>query len=304
MNTMHLLTAFYRSAWALTDEAFAAVDHVLHRWGAGVKLTALEIAEAVGQAPEIAAYRRAQAASASGGGVQVIPLYGILTHRAYSVAQSSTPVTSTEAVGRAVQAAAADPAVGTIVLDIDSPGGAVNGTMELADIVSEAAKKKPVIAVANAEAASAAYWVASQASEVVVTPSGMVGSIGVRMIYTDTSAKDSQEGISREVLSYGKYKSEGIVGPLSEDTRAYLLGMLETYGRAFEAAVARGRGVPIDTVRSEAFGQGRMKLARDAVASGMADRVATLDEVIEGARKARRGMSVAQAQRRIQILEA
>lgn len=300
---LHLLTAFYSTAWAVSDEAYTAMETIVNRWGSGLKLSAVEIDAAIGSAPEAAAARRAQAAGASGGGVQVVPLYGIMAHRAYAVANTSRPLTSTEAVGRMIQAAAADPEVGTIVLDIDSPGGSVSGTAELADIVAQARTQKQVIAVANAEAASAAYWVASQASEIVITPSGMVGSIGVRMTYTDTTEKDAKDGVKREVISYGKYKSEGVAGPLTDETRAYLQSMAEAYGRAFESAVAKGRGVPVDTVRSEAFGQGRMKLARDAVASGMADRIATLDEVIAGARRPKRGMTSAQAARQIQILE-
>lgn len=300
---LRLLSAFYSQPWAVTDEAWTAMEGVLVRWSAGVRLDALQIAEAVGDAPEAAVQRRAQAQAASGGGVQVVPIYGVMTHRAYAANKLSRPLTSTEAVAAQIRQAMASDEVGTIVLDIDSPGGSVSGTAELADVVAAARAVKPVIAVANAEAASAAYWVASQASEVVVTPSGMVGSIGVRMPYTDDSEAQAREGIKREYISYGKYKSEGMSGPLSDETRGYLQSMVDAYGNAFTRAVAKGRGVPVDVVRGPQFGEGRMKLATDAVASGMADRIGTLEEVIAKARRVRRGMSSAAAQRQITILE-
>lgn len=303
---MHrLLTAFYSTPWAITDEAYLAAEMLLQRWTMGTRLDAEQIDAAIGNAPQIAAARVDRAAAASGGGIQVIPIYGVMAHRAYAVANTSRPLTSTEAVANAVRAAAADSSVGTIVLDLDSPGGSVSGTAELADTVAAARAAKPVIAVANSEAASAAYWVASQASEIVVTPSGMVGSIGVRMPYVDTTEKDAKAGVKVEYISYGKYKSEGMSGPLQEETRAYLQSMVDAYGAEFTRAVARGRGVPVETVRGAAFGEGRMKTAKDAVASGMADRIATLDEVIAELRKPKRRptMSSAQAHRDIQILE-
>lgn len=302
---MHrILTAFYSTPWAITDEAYLAAEMLLQRWSMGTRLDSEQIEAAIGNAPEMAAARADRAASASGGGIQVIPLYGVMAHRAYAVANTSRPLTSTEAVAHAVRMAAADSSVGSIVLDIDSPGGSVSGTSELADTVAAARSVKPVIAVANSEAASAAYWVAAQASEIVVTPSGMVGSIGVRMPYVDTTEKDAKAGVKVEYISYGKYKSEGMSGPLNEETRAYLQSMVDAYGAEFTRAVAKGRGIPVETVRGEAFGQGRMKTARDAVASGMADRIGTLEEVIADLRKPKRKpMNAALAQRDIQILE-
>lgn len=300
---LHILSAVYSTPWAITDTAWSAMTAVLERWALGIRLDAAGIEAAIGNAPAEAAQRRAAAVSATGDGVQVIPIYGVMTHRAVNATQVSRSLTASEAVAAQVRAAAADPQVGTIVLDIDSPGGAVAGTAELADVVYQARAIKPVIAVANSEAASAAYWVASQASEIVVTPSGMVGSIGVRLPYTDESEADAKAGIRREYLSYGRFKSEGMGGPLSAETRQYLQGMVDSYGNAFTRAVAKGRGLPVDVVRGEAFGEGRMKLASDAVASGMADRIGTLDDVIAKARKPRRGMSSTAAQRQIEILE-
>jgi len=306
---LHLLAAFHSTPWALDEAVLRSMTAVLHRWAAGVKLSAAEIRAAVGDAPEAAAQRRLAAQQSSGGGVYVVPVYGVLTHRAHAAGNTSQPLTSTEALSVAVKAAAADPNVGAIVLDIDSPGGSVFGVEELGQTIAAAAKVKPVVAVANSTAASGAYWIASQASRIVVAPGGMVGSIGVVLPHDDLSAAYEQAGIKREFITYGQHKAEGNdTGPLSPETRANLQAMVDAYGAEFTSAVAKGRraagvSVSVEDVRGPAFGQGRMKLAADAIASGMADAVDTLDNVIAQYRKPARGMKTAAALRDIQILE-
>jgi signal peptide peptidase SppA len=301
---MRLLTEFYGTPWAIEPATLASIQSVLERWAFGTKLSPAEIRAAIGDAPEAAAARRAQVAQASGGSVKIIPIYGVLTHRAYAATSVSQSLTSVEALAREFKAAAADPSVSAIVMDIDSPGGSVFGVQELADVLASVRSVKPLVAVANNTAASAAYWLAAQANEVVVTPSGMVGSIGVIVPHADMSAAYEKLGVKKEYITYGKYKAEGNdTGPLDAEARANLQEMVDAYGAAFTKAVSKGRQVPIDTVRGEAFGQGRMKLAADAVASGMADSIGTLEEVVARYSK-RRGKSGAMAEREIQIIEA
>lgn len=310
----HLITTFSITPWAIQPAVLALMCGILNRWAAGTRLSAEEIAAAVGDAPEAAAQRRAAAQAASGRGVQVIPVYGVLAHRAYAVAQTSRPLTSTEALASQFRAAVADPEVGTVLMDIDSPGGAVFGVQELADTLAEVkAAGKRLVAVANSTAASGAYWIASQADEIVVTPSGMVGSIGVIVPHTDLSKAYEQAGIKRQYITYGKHKAEGHeAAPLDEEARGYLQQVVDGYGAAFTGAVAKGRRaagvqVSVDDVRGPRFGEGRMLLARDAVQAGMADRIGTLDETIARyarARQAPAGMRAELADRDIQILEA
>jgi ClpP class serine protease len=114
--------------------------------------------------------------------IAVLPVYGVLAHRMNLITAMSGGM-STEQLGGAVRAAASDPTISAILLDIDSPGGSVFGVQELADEIYQARQSKPVYAIANATAASAAYWIGSQASEFVVTPSGQVGSIGVVAVH-------------------------------------------------------------------------------------------------------------------------
>ncbi|KKK50600.1 hypothetical protein LCGC14_3123420, partial [marine sediment metagenome] len=127
------------------------------------------------------------------GAVAVIALHGIMAQR--RMPGASTGGTSTEAVGRDVGKAAADLSIKTIILDIDSPGGSVAGTRELAARVRDARDIKPVIAQVDSIAASAAYWVASQATELVSTPGGAVGSIGVIAVHEDIEGRLEQRGI-------------------------------------------------------------------------------------------------------------
>jgi signal peptide peptidase SppA len=305
-----VLQAFYATAWALDPTIHALMCQVLDRWATGVRLGADEIAAAVGSAPQgpAAIQARREAASQASGGVAVIPVYGVLTHRAYAAANVSTPLTSTEALAEQFRAAIANSDVGSIVLDVDSPGGSVNGVQELGEVILQARGTKPVIAVANATAASGAYWIASQADEIVVTPSGAVGSIGVILQHVDASAAYEKVGVRKTIITAGRYKAEGAdTGPLSDEASMYLQGLVDTHYTAFTKAVAKGRGAPIDTVRGPAYGEGRMRLAKAAVDSGMADRVDTLDNVIAKLARAPRraaAMSASAAAARIAIIEA
>ena len=138
------------------------------------------------------------------GGTAVLPLYGVLTPRREYF--SGTALNEFQGwLNEALRSTAVD----RIVIDIDSPGGSVSGVTEAAAAIRKAKAFKPVVAVANSMAASAAYWIASQASEFVATPSGEVGSIGVFAMHQDISKALSQFGVQVTLISAGKYKVEG-----------------------------------------------------------------------------------------------
>ncbi|MFW6194940.1 MAG: signal peptide peptidase SppA [Chloroflexota bacterium] len=213
------------------------------------------------------------------GKVAVIPINGVMQKRP-SPLMDLFGGTSTERVAAALRQFAGDSSVKSIVLDVDSPGGTVAGTPELASEVREARKVKPVVAVANGMAASAAYWVASSASEVVVAPSGSVGSIGVVAVHDDISGFLEELGVNRTLISAGKYKTEANpYEPLSEEARQHIQERVDEAYEWFVDGVASGRNVRKAAVKED-FGQGRTVPAEEAVNRGMADRVATLDETI------------------------
>jgi signal peptide peptidase SppA len=188
--------------------------------------------------------------------------------------------TSIQKLYQQFRAALEDKNVLSIVLDIDSPGGEVAGTRELANFIFQSRGRKKTIAVANGQALSAAYWLASAADELVVTQSGEVGSIGIVAVHDDISGALQQAGIKMSLIKAGRYKTDGNpFEPLSETARGDMQSKVSAVYDWFVSDVARGRGVQQATVRN-GFGCGFSLLANDAVRQGMADRVATLDETL------------------------
>lgn len=278
----HLIAEFYSTFWALDRFTLDAMTLVIDRWAAGVRLSAEEIRAAIGDAPQRRADRAAAAQAQGGGGVAVMPMYGVLTHRGYAADNvSGGGLTSTERVASTLRALVRDSGVSAIVVDCDSPGGSVNGCQELADTIYSLRGEKPIVGVANATMASGALWALSQCDEIVVTPSAAIGSIGVITSHDNLSAAMEKAGVQREYVYAGQNKAEGNpTGPLSDETRAHMQSLADAHYGAFTKSVARGRNVPLDTVRSDAWGQGRVLLAQDAVKAGMADRVGTLEDTV------------------------
>ena len=218
---------------------------------------------------------------AAKGGVAVLPVHGPISQRA-SLFTMVFGGSTTEGISAQMQALVADPSVKAIVLDIDSPGGSVSGVPELGEEIQALRGRKPIVAVANGLAASAAYWIASQANEIAVTPSGEVGGIGVFSLHLDQSQLLQRLGIKPTYIQFGENKTLGnAFEPLGDRAREELQRRVDAYGRDFVLAVAKGRGVTPTKVMDE-FGQGLVLGARDAVERGLADRVATLSEVLEG----------------------
>lgn len=214
-----------------------------------------------------------------GSTIAVLPLTGVISHRMGMMSEYSGGI-STERFTQWLRAAAADPSVKAIVIDCDSPGGTVDGVPELAEEIARTAKTKQIVGVANSMAASAAYWLLSQCSELVVTPSGLVGSIGVFASHEDMSKALENYGLKVSLISAGRYKTEGNpYEPLTDDARQAVQGQVNDYYDLFTKAVARGRQTDQKTVEA-GFGEGRMVLAQQAVKEKMADRVATLDQTL------------------------
>lgn len=215
----------------------------------------------------------------SGGSIMILPVHGIITQRT-SLFSAIFGGTSTEALGREIQRASTDPNIKAIVLDVDSPGGTVGGVTELSEIISQARVRKNIIAVVNSLAASAAYWLASSSSEIVITPSGETGSIGVFMLHTDFSAMDKRLGIKRTLISAGEHKVEGNpFEPLGDEAKRAIQKDVDFFHSMFIKDVARGRGISSSTVRND-FGRGRILNAQAAKRAGLVDKIATLDETL------------------------
>lgn len=221
--------------------------------------------------------------------VGVIRMHGSIVPRASAVRDVSSAFASMEDVQASLMSLADDPKVKSIVLDIDSPGGMVDLVPETAALVREARKPgRPIYAVANTMAASAAYWIASQADALFASPSAVVGSIGVRAMHEDISGALKRQGVKVTHIHAGPRKVEGNpYEPLSSEAKAALQEGVDAAYDAFVAAVAEGRGVKESAVRADPereaahMGGGRVLGAQRAVELGMADGVATLAEVLE-----------------------
>lgn len=274
-----IVEAVFGSYWAIMPEKLEAIVAFLELQAKGVKFTPEEIAARIGAKKEAAA--RAGGNGSAANAVGVIPIYGIISQRVNMMDDISGPGgTSTERVARDLRAMLGDPAVKSIVLDIDSPGGTVYGVEELANEIYRARGQKPIVAVANSLAASAAYWIATAADELVVTHGGEAGSVGVYSTHTDMSKWIEDEGMRVTLVSAGKFKTEGNpYEPLGAEARAAIQGRVDDYYGAFTRGVARNRGTTTATVR-DGFGEGRVVGAADAVKMGMADRVGTFDETV------------------------
>jgi signal peptide peptidase SppA len=214
-----------------------------------------------------------------GGAALVLPIRGVIFPRANLMSWIYGGTTLDKLTAQFRQALG-DSSVKTIVFDVDSPGGDVQGVPELAEEIYKSRSRKKSVAVANGMAASAAYWLASAAGELVVAPSGQVGSIGVYMAHEDISKAMEQEGLKVTLISAGKYKTDGnAIEPLSDSARADMRGKVDAFYGMFVNGVARARGASQNAVRG-GFGQGRMVLAADAVKERMADRVGTMDDAL------------------------
>lgn len=188
--------------------------------------------------------------------------------------------TSASSVAVAVRAAMAEPSIGAVVLSVDSPGGAVFGVPEAAAVMRAARGSKPFIAVVDPLMASAAYYLGAQADEIVSTPSGIAGSIGVVIDHLDESEALKKAGLAVTEITYGRRKAEmSSVKPLSDEARNSIQARVDYYGQLFEADVAKGRRVSVGTVRAK-YGEGAVFTAKDAVAAGLVDRIATMEDVI------------------------
>jgi signal peptide peptidase SppA len=213
------------------------------------------------------------------GPVAVIPIRGVIDHHSSWLMQYFGGC-SIDQLRADLRQALADPAVTSIVLDIDSPGGNVAGVTELAAEIRAARGQKRIVAVANTMACSAAYWIASQATEVVVTPSGQAGSVGVYAVHMDYSRALEEAGVTVTIISSADHKTDGNeYEPLSDDAKADIQKAVDAFDRQFTGDVAKGRNITAAAVKAN-YGEGRSLLATDALAAGLVDSIETLENTV------------------------
>lgn len=207
-------------------------------------------------------------------GVAVIPVTGPIMRYANLFTRISG-ATSTQELATDLQAALEDPKVRSILLNVDSPGGEANGISELADMVFAARDKKPIKAYIGGTGASAAYWIASAASEVVINDTGIAGSIGAAL---EVRLRSEGEGGKRyEIVSRNAPNKRPDLG--TEAGRAKIAETIDALGDVFAAKVAGYLGVKAEDV--PAMGDhGGLKVGAAAVEAGLAHRIGSLEALI------------------------
>lgn len=261
----------FGTPWAITPDKLEQIAFVVESRLEGVIFSKEDIAAAIDLDAEPAQIMIA-------GGVAIVPVFGVLDKRANMMSAISGG-TSTDLLARDLASLAANPEVTAIVLDVDSPGGSVNAPGAVANLIAGIRGQKPIVAVANELAASAAYWIASAADQVVLSPTAGVGSIGVIAAFRETSAKDEKAGVKTTVLSAGKYKAAGHPSvPMDGEARAVLQERIDTFYGLFINAVAGNRRTSVDAIRSVA--DGRVYVGQQAIDAGLADRIGTIEQVV------------------------
>ncbi len=182
-----------------------------------------------------------------------------------------------------VNAAADDSGVTKIVLNVNSPGGGVIGCTEAADAIFAARKKKEIVAVVNPEAASAGYWMASQAERIVCLSSGMVGSVGAEIDYQSFSGMLKEVGIDVSIIRSEVSPDKNLghaYEPISDKAKEYYQGLVDLQGAKFIEHVARGRGMKESEVTAN-FGKGRMMFGTQALKVKMVDSLGDLASEVQ-----------------------
>lgn len=209
--------------------------------------------------------------------IAVISVSGTLVRRAAAV-DAASGLTSYSAISAQLAQAVRDPAVNAILLDIDSPGGEAGGAFDLADQIVAARQIKPIWAVANDDAFSAAYAIASAATRVYVTRTGGVGSVGVIALHVDQSQRDAMNGLRYTAVYAGDRKNDmSPHAPLSTDAAQALQAEVDRLYGLFVSTVAVNRNLSAQDVQDTEAG---LYFAQDAIDAGLADVVGTLDDAL------------------------
>jgi signal peptide peptidase SppA len=263
----------WRWAWAMEPLAFLALrDAVrLMDWRAHLAAAPPKVQSSLEMIP-----------AKSGKSIAVVKAAGTLMK-----SQSSMGGTSTVQLRKDIRQAAADPNVSGILLAIDSPGGTVAGTWELANDVGRARQAKPVYAWVDDLAASAAYWAASQSSAVYAgNPTAKVGSIGTFQAVYDTSDAATKEGVKVHLISTGPLKGLGVPGTaVTDDHLTHLQTLVNEAQTHFDAAVRKGRGMT--ATQLAAVRSGGVFPAAEAADLKLIDGIKSFDKTVEALAAAR-----------------
>lgn len=284
-----LLDTFYATSWAIMPEKYEAIARIVEDLEQGLSIdtetarvrleTDSELMAKMGyKSDEDKPYRVID-------NVAVVPMVGTILKRPRLFGEMSGLV-SADKVRLDVEAAMRDDSVKAVVLNSSSPGGQVEGISESSRSIRDYRGTKPLIAVSNGLMASAAYWIASAADEIVVNADGLVGSIGVLGTHADISKFDEKMGIKRTMIGVPSGKSLGRENaPLNEKAYARKMKVVSDLFGVFAGDVAANRDMTVDAIKAL---DADIFVGSEAVKQGLANRIGTLDEVIAELAKGKR----------------
>lgn len=273
---IRVLSRIKSEPWAITREAMDTILEIAARENESPQAVAAKLGRPLENTYDVE----------NRDGVAVLHITGPLFRYANLFTMLSG-ATSYDLLARDFAKAVDDRSIDAIVLNIDSPGGEASGVSEFAEMIFSARGKKPIVAYVGGAGASAAYWLAAAADEVVINDTAALGSIGVVLGIEDSRERDAKNGVKRmEIVSaQSPYKR---VDPATDDGRSRLQARVDALADVFVAKVAQYRGVDTDTVLKE-FGQGDVYVGQAAVNAGLADRIGSYEAVVSELQTRARG---------------
>ena len=269
---LRVMSAVMEYPWAISDDGMALIERILDRAVAGTDVDIEAVATQIGRPLDNTGGRVEMR-----GNLAVFDIQGPLFRRSdlFTNISSSTTV---ENMAVDLQRAADNPLVSGIILNIDSPGGQVNGIQEFADQVREVAAIKPVTAYIDGMGASGAYWIAAAANSIVLNDTSLVGSIGVVASIRDNRVAQERQGVKQyEIVStQSPFKRPDVA---TAEGRAQIQEMVDALAGVFIDRVAAFRGISTDAVLAR-YGQGKMLPAKAAVEAGMADEISRFEPLV------------------------
>jgi signal peptide peptidase SppA len=220
--------------------------------------------------------------------IAIIPIFGSLLKRA-NLMTSISGGTSMQILEREIAKALSDDDVEGILLNVDSPGGTVDGTKQLADFIYNNRGTKPIVAFTDGMMCSAAYWIASAADCRIAYDTSLVGSIGVATVHYDRSGADEKDGVKRTIITAGKFKQiTNDANPLSDEARKLIQTELDDIYAMFLSDVSRNIGVDKAMVLED-MAEGRVFLGKKAMDAGLVDAIGDFNTAIKMAKTLTKG---------------
>jgi signal peptide peptidase SppA len=266
-----IVQALTTEPWAITEDMYSLIlDRVLNHAETDVRALETQMGRPLDNTGNRVTMR---------GRTAVLGIDGPLV-RYGSVFDSVSGLTSVEFLARDLETALADPKVENVVLNINSPGGQVDGINALSDFIRASQDRKPIYAYVDGLAASAAYWIASATERIVAEEASRVGSIGVIASVMDNSAAQERQGLKRYTIVSSQSPKKGL-SVSSADGRSQLQAMVDSAAELFISKVAAFRGVTPERVTSD-FGQGFVVTTGEARKAGMIDGVSPFEGFLKG----------------------